>query len=51
MAEKQVKIPEENINNEQIESLKGALFSSLVFVGGGILVFMLLLFVIYMIRL
>lgn len=33
------------------ETLKGTLFSSLVFVGGGIIAFILLLFIIYMVRL
>ncbi|MBY7143073.1 hypothetical protein KFZ56_08390 [Virgibacillus sp. NKC19-3] len=35
---------------DDVKSLKGTLFSSIVFVGGGITLFIVLLFVIYMIR-
>lgn len=35
---------------QEEESLKGTLFSTIVFVGGGILFFIVLLFVLYMIR-
>ncbi|MFC2949958.1 hypothetical protein [Virgibacillus sediminis] len=38
-------------NQHETESLKGALFSSVVFVGGGIVLFFLLLFILYMVRL
>ncbi|HLS35803.1 MAG TPA: hypothetical protein VK061_06170 [Bacillota bacterium] len=42
---------ETKIDEEEMNSLKGTLFSSLVFVGGGIVIFMVTLFVFYMIRL
>lgn len=42
--------PEKNRDQNEANSLKGALFSSVVFVGGGIVLFMALLFVMYMIR-
>jgi len=35
---------------EDVNSLKGTLFSSVVFVGGGILFFIVVLFVFYMMR-
>lgn len=35
---------------ENINSLKGTLFSTLVFVGGGIVIFIVLLLALYMIR-
>ncbi|WP_249870009.1 hypothetical protein [Oceanobacillus saliphilus] len=41
---------EENIDTHDVGSLKGALFSSIVFVGGGIVSFILLLFITYMVR-
>ncbi|UJL47596.1 hypothetical protein KFZ58_06940 [Virgibacillus sp. NKC19-16] len=41
-------VQEQEKNDDK--SLKGTLFSSIVFVGGGIIFFMVLLFVIYMIR-
>ncbi|MGM8366096.1 hypothetical protein ACLIBG_11550 [Virgibacillus sp. W0181] len=40
-------------NKELVEnenSLKGTLFSTIVFVGGGILIFIIVLFVFYMMR-
>lgn len=37
-------------NSEDIDSLKGTLFSTIVFVGGGILIFIVILFVFYMAR-
>lgn len=37
-------------DTEDVDSLKGTLFSSIVFVGGGILFFIVLLFVFYMAR-
>lgn len=43
--------PENKKYNEEENSLKGALFSSIVFVGGGIVLFMVLLFIMYMFRL
>ncbi|WP_179151927.1 hypothetical protein [Oceanobacillus senegalensis] len=42
-------ISEKNVNEEE-HSLKGALFSSVVFVGGTIVACILLLLVLYMIR-
>jgi hypothetical protein len=36
--------------NDDVNSLKGALFSSIIFVGGGIVFFIVLLFVFYMTR-
>lgn len=44
LAEKEV------LDQEEVHSLKGTLFSTLVFVGGGIVIFMVTLFVFYMIR-
>ncbi|WP_276245346.1 hypothetical protein [Virgibacillus profundi] len=41
---------EDKITNTDEQSLKGTLFSSLVFVGGGIVAFILLLFIVYMTR-
>lgn len=38
-------------NQEDIDSLKGTLFSTIVFVGGGITLFILTLFYFYMTRL
>ncbi|MGJ9458676.1 hypothetical protein [Oceanobacillus sp. CF4.6] len=43
-------IQEENVDKDDVNSLKGALFSSIVFVGGGIVGFILLLFITYMVR-
>jgi len=37
--------------NEDVNSLKGTLFSTIIFVGGGIILFMLVLFYFYMTRL
>lgn len=37
-------------DQKELNSLKGTLFSTLVFVGGGIVIFMVTLFVFYMIR-
>ncbi|MEC5423664.1 hypothetical protein QGM71_09185 [Virgibacillus sp. C22-A2] len=45
-----VNSPEEKLDQYEETSLKGTLFSSLVFVGGGIIFFIVLLFVVYMIR-
>lgn len=42
---------EEKLSKTDEQSLKGTLFSSLVFVGGGIVSFIVLLFAIYMTRL
>lgn len=42
--------PEEQEEMLDKESLKGTLFSSIVFVGGGIIAFILLLVIIYMVR-
>ncbi|WP_156291642.1 hypothetical protein [Oceanobacillus salinisoli] len=42
-------IPKENVSKEE-HSLKGALFSSIVFVGGTIVACILLLIVLYMTR-
>jgi len=39
------------VQTEDYNSLKGTLFSTIVFVGGGILAFMIVLFFFYMIRL
>lgn len=41
---------EEKVDKYNEESLKGTLFSTLVFVGGGIVMFIILLFAFYMIR-
>ncbi|WP_190279362.1 hypothetical protein [Ornithinibacillus gellani] len=43
-----VKTPEHEV---EVNSLKGTLFSTLVFVGGGIILFIVLLFALYMTRL
>lgn len=40
----------ENIEKYDEDSLKGTLFSTLVFVGGGIVIFIILLFAFYMMR-
>lgn len=40
----------ENESLEDVNSLKGTLFSTIVFVGGGILLFIIVLFVFYMAR-
>jgi len=42
---------ERKVEKYEEDSLKGTLFSTLVFVGGGIVLFIILLFVLYMIRL
>ncbi|HLR53009.1 MAG TPA: hypothetical protein VK072_09075 [Candidatus Avamphibacillus sp.] len=42
---------EEKVEKYEEDSLKGTLFSTLVFVGGGIVLFIILLFALYMIRL
>lgn len=39
------------VDDEHVNSLKGTLFATVVFVGGGIILFIILLFVIYMTRL
>jgi hypothetical protein len=46
------KQPEQEMAQQEVEkdSLKSALYSSLLFVGGGIVAFILLLLVIYLIR-
>jgi len=41
---------QQDIQNEDQNSLKGTLFSTILFVGGGILFFILLLFYFYMTR-
>lgn len=41
---------EEQEKQLEQEALKGTLFSSLVFVGGGIVAFILLLIIVYMVR-
>jgi len=41
---------QKNRSNNHEQSLKGALFSTIVFVGGGLVAFMLLLFAFYMMR-
>lgn len=38
------------VDHEEINSLKGTLFSTIVFVGGGIVFFILVLFYFYMTR-
>ncbi|WP_164215036.1 hypothetical protein [Virgibacillus sp. YIM 98842] len=46
------KQPEEKMETqEETDALKSALYSSLLFVGGGIVAFIILLLAIYMIRL
>jgi len=42
--------PEEQEEQLEQETLKGTLFSSIVFVGGGIVAFILLLIIVYMVR-
>ena len=42
--------PKVEEDTEEVNSLKGTLFSTIVFVGGGIVFFIVLLFVFYMIR-
>ncbi|HLS66197.1 MAG TPA: hypothetical protein VK029_04280 [Pseudogracilibacillus sp.] len=44
----EVKKYEEEI--QEVQSLKGTLFSTIVFVGGGILLFIIILFYFYMTR-
>ena len=41
---------EEQEEQLEQETLKGTLFSSIVFVGGGIVAFILLLIIVYMVR-
>ncbi|MFD1848523.1 hypothetical protein [Oceanobacillus bengalensis] len=43
-------IPENNTKDDDEDSLRGSLFSSLVFVGGTIVACILLLFILYMVR-
>lgn len=43
-------VKKNKLNEEPEDSLKGTLFSTLVFVGGGIICFIVLLFVFYMTR-
>jgi len=43
-------VKKQELQNEDQNSLKGALFSSIVFVGGGILFFIIVLFYFYMTR-
>jgi len=50
MSASNVKENEVQVDHEDVNSLKGTLFSSLVFVGGGILFFILVLFYFYMTR-
>lgn len=49
MEETKIK-PNERIEKYDAESLAGTLFSTIVFVGGGIIIFIVLLFVLYMMR-
>lgn len=44
-------VGKQDVSMEKEQSLKGTLFSTIVFVGGGILAFILLLFYFYMTRL
>lgn len=44
------KVKKQDVTIEEQNSLKGTLFSTIVFVGGGILAFILLLFYFYMTR-
>jgi len=44
-------IEEMVVKHDDVNSLKGTLFSTIVFVGGGLVIFMLVLFFFYMIRL
>lgn len=46
----QSKQPEENEEINEEHSLKSAMYTSLLFVGGGIVLFWLLLFIIYTVR-
>lgn len=46
--EKQVSVIE--VDDSELNSLKGTLFSTIVFVGGGIIAFILLLLIVFMIR-
>lgn len=39
------------VETNEVDSLKGTLFSTVVFVGGGIIIFMAVLFYFYMTRL
>lgn len=48
LEEKQVSVVE--VDEAEINSLKGTLFSTIVFVGGGIIAFIILLFIVFMIR-
>lgn len=43
-------IKKTELNLEDQDSLRGTLFSTLVFVGGGIIIFIIILFIFYMIR-
>lgn len=38
------------VDEMEVNSLKGTLFSTLVFVGGGIIIFILVLFFVFMMR-
>ncbi|HLR69946.1 MAG TPA: hypothetical protein VK085_00780 [Pseudogracilibacillus sp.] len=50
MSASDVKENEVQVDHEDVNSLKGTLFSTIVFVGGGILIFILILFYFYMTR-
>lgn len=46
-----MEIKREELEREELNSYSGTLFSTIVFVGGGIILFTILLFVFYMTRL
>lgn len=48
---KATELKNEQIKDESVNSYKGTLFSTIVFVGGGIVIFTVILFVFYMTRL
>ena len=50
MKASEVEKKELDVDMEDENSLRGTLFSSIIFVGGGIVFFIILLFVFYMIR-
>jgi len=50
MSTQDIEKQEVQVDHEELNSLKGTLFSTFVFVGGGIVLFILLLFFFYMTR-
>lgn len=42
---------QQNENNEEVDSFKNAMYTSIIFVGGGIVIFWFMLFIAYSLRL